>query len=327
MKGEKVFTGLTFIFIGVIFLLDNLHVIDFHWSAIWRLWPLFLVMAGVNLLFANSDSATATGIRALVLVAGLVLVFIRGTQPREHRWSFNFNDRERDGSAWNDDSDDEEGKDKRSLSRVSASSTFTEDYTPTVKVAKLFVAGGGTEYYLKDSDSTLFSAVTDEVFGRYSLNRDDSDSVTVLNFKMQDKGRNWKFDNKRSNEVHMRLNTNPLWDIDVKAGATNAEFDLTPFRVRSFVFHGGAASVNVRIGDKSTNTNVRVESGVASVNIKIPQASGCRIVSQGGLSSRDFSGFTKKGDGAYETDNYATAANKVNMTLKGGVSSFDVEKY
>jgi len=70
-----------------------------------------------------------------------------------------------------------------------------------------------------------------------------------------------------------------------------------------------------------------VETGVASVEIEVPEASGCRILVDSGLSSKDFDGFVKQSDGAYETSNFKTAVNKVNISLKGGLSSFEVRKY
>jgi hypothetical protein len=46
-----------------------------------------------------------------------------------------------------------------------------------------------------------------------------------------------------------------------------------------------------------------------------------------GLSSKDFIGFIEQSDGTYETSNYGTAANKINISLKGGLASFEVTKY
>jgi hypothetical protein len=66
---------------------------------------------------------------------------------------------------------------------------------------------------------------------------------------------------------------------------------------------------------------------VANVEIEVPESSGCRIVVDSGLSSKDFIGFIKQSDGTYETSNYDTAANRINISLKGGLSSFEVSKY
>jgi hypothetical protein len=102
---------------------------------------------------------------------------------------------------------------------------------------------------------------------------------------------------------------------------------LTPYKVSSLRFEGGAASFEAKIGSLEPLTNVTVETGVANIEIEVPTESGCRIVVDSGLSSKDFIGFIKQSDGTYETSNYSTATNKINISLKGGLSSFEVRKY
>ena len=68
MKADKIFWGLVFVFVGTIFLLENFDIIDFSWRYVWRFWPLLLIITGVNIVFANSQSRTgATIIGAITL--------------------------------------------------------------------------------------------------------------------------------------------------------------------------------------------------------------------------------------------------------------------
>ncbi len=50
MKFRNIFWGIILILLGVLFTLDNLHVIDFDWYNLWRLWPVVLVLWGVSIL-------------------------------------------------------------------------------------------------------------------------------------------------------------------------------------------------------------------------------------------------------------------------------------
>jgi hypothetical protein len=137
----------------------------------------------------------------------------------------------------------------------------------------------------------------------------------------------WNLDEMENNETNIRLNLTPVWDIHIGMGAGEAIFDLTPYKVSSLKFEGGAASFEAKIGSLQPLTNVTVETGVANVEIDVPSESGCRIVVDSGLSSKDFIGFIKQTDGTYQTSNYSTAAKKINISLKGGLSSFEVRKY
>ena len=313
MKTEKIIWGLILIFIGSVFMLDNFDVIDFYWSSIWRFWPIIFILIGANMLFSRFENKTI----APILVASvtiIVLAFIgyQGSLPSSDRGLMGFesdkNQRNRD-SNWN------------------AVSSFSEPYTGT-KAATLNIQGGATVYELADSTSNLFQADVKEPFGGYTLDKTTRDSVEVLNFRKRDKrGDGFKMDDMESNETRMRLNSAPVWDIKVEMGAGKTNFDLQNFKVRNLHFEGGAASFEAKIGSKLPITDVSVETGVASVEIEVPEDSGCRILVDSGLSSKDFDGFEKQADGSYETSNFKTSANKINISLKGGLSSFAVRRY
>jgi hypothetical protein len=76
MRNDRLFSGLVLIIIGAIFLLNNFGVIDFHWGNLFRLWPVFLVIGGINLMLANNRTIWATVIKVAVLIIGLGFVLL-----------------------------------------------------------------------------------------------------------------------------------------------------------------------------------------------------------------------------------------------------------
>ncbi len=313
MKTGKIVWGMIYIFIGSIFLLDNFNVIDFYWVSLWRFWPVIFIMIGTNMLlsrFGNQKAVPAL-VAAITLLA-LALIGYQGSRPN--------NDREwiRYRLFGNDDS----GND----STRTIPSYFIEPYGGA-KTAELRIQGGATSFKLQDTTSSLFEADVKRQFAKYTLTKSISDSVEVLNFRMRSDEQGWNLDEMENNETNIRLNLTPVWDIHIEMGAGEAIFDLTSYKVRSLKFEGGAASFEAKIGSLQPLTNVTVETGVANVEIDVPSESGCRIVVDSGLSSKDFNGFVKQSDGTYQTSNYSTAAKKITIILKGGLSSFEVRKY
>src|SRR5690606_13158836 len=126
-------------------------------------------------------------------------------------------------------------------------------------------------------------------------------SLTKLEFKMQDKNgrQNWSL-GEGGNDVDLRLNKLPEWQIDMNMGAGEAKLDLSEYKVRSFKFDGGAAALDIKMSALLPIADVVVKTGIADVKIQVPEAAGCRIKSKTGLSAKDFSGFTKLDDGSYE---------------------------
>ncbi len=312
MKTGKIVWGMIYIFIGSIFLLDNFNLIDFYWVSVWRFWPVIFILIGTNMLLSRfGNQKVVPALVAAITLVTLALIAYQGSRPNNNKgWmSFKF-DR-------NDNWDD---------STQNVPSYFIEPYAGAKK-AELRIQGGATSFKLQDTTSSLFEADVKRQFAKYTLTKSMNDSVEVLNFRMRSGKQKWNLDEMEGNETNIRMNLTPVWDIKVEMGAGEAIFDLTPYKVSSLKFEGGAASFEAKIGSLETLTNVTVETGVANVEIEVPIESGCRIVVDSGLSSKDFIGFIKQSDGTYETSNYSTAANKINISLKGGLSSFEVRKY
>lgn len=312
MRSEKIVWGLILIFVGSIFMLENFNIIEFYWSAVWRFWPVIFILIGANMLLSRfGNKSTTPYLIGGITLAVLALVAFQGSQPRKDRafeWFRYDNDSKDDRKSWGE------------------SNTFTESYSGA-KRASLNIQGGATSYRLNDSTSNLFEAVVKQHFGNYTLNKTTSDSIEILNFRMRDKKQSWNLDKMEGNNTLLQMNTNPIWDVKVEMGAGEVIFDLKDYKVNKLTFEGGAASFEAKLGSRMPLTTVAVETGVANVEIEVPTGSGCRIVVDSGLSSKDFNGFTKQSDGTYETKNYNTAKNIINISLKGGLSSFEVKRY
>ena len=313
MKTENFVWGLVLVFIGLILLLDNFGVIDFYWRSVWRLWPLILVVSGANIIFSGSNSKVTGAISILVTIAALAFIAYYGTQYRGN---------EKRVWTWKYDSDAESEK-----SKWTEAASFSEPYRNTIRRAELNIAGGATIYSLKDTTGNLFDADVNNRLGQYSLQKVSRDSVEVLNFKMRHNDRGWNFDDKDANNVTMKLNAGPIWDIKLETGAGETDFDLTPFKINKLQVKGGAASFKLKLGEPADVTDVVAETGVAEIKIAVPSAVGCKINVQSGLSSKDFKGFTQQSDGSYITSNYASSSKKININLRGGLSDFEVDRY
>lgn len=320
-------TGLVLVLIGVAFLLHNFGYINFHWSNLFHLWPVFLLMAGVNLIMANNHTAWATVIKALVVIGGFSIILFADTN-RPTFWSnpgmhFNYND---------DDDDDDDDSDSLGMVKINGASKFKEQYTTDTRYAQLNISGGGTTYVINDTTSLLLDGATQEFGGRYELTRLKKDSLTTLGFRMRDRdikkgNKKFEWDSDKGNTATLKLNPNPEWDITVKTGASKIDFDLTKFKIRSVKLNGGAAELNVKLGQPLTLTNVDVSTGVSEINISIPKSAACSITTSSGLSSTNFDGFKEISDHHYETPGFANSTNKIYIKMNGGLSDFNVRRY
>lgn len=327
MKYERIIWGVLLLFVGGVLLLDNLNIIEFYWRNVWGFWPIFLIIGGVNMLLNRNGSQTGSIVSLAILIIALAFLFVRGQEKPQHRgWLGFWKDKNIEADIdWDDNQDDNDTTFK--------GLKFAESYSPadSSKKTTLNLSGGGTSFKLSDATDSLFEASVNKKKGNFSLTKTTTDTSSTLTFKMNDrkyKGNknNWTF-NSGGNQVKVRLNTQPLWTLNLTMGAGELDFDLTKYKIRTLNFDGGAADLKIKVGELLPITDVNVKTGVANVEIKVPSSSGCRIKTHTGLASKDFKGFVKKDDGYYETPNYEGSKNKVFIKLDGGLSNFEVDTY
>jgi hypothetical protein len=111
----------------------------------------------------------------------------------------------------------------------------------------------------------------------------------------------------------------------LETGASETRLDLDDLQISELRLKTGASSTNVNLPAQAGFTRVMVESGAASVDIRIPQGVAARIRSRGGLSSLslDRSRFPRTGD-TYQSADYDTALNKVDIDVQMGVGSVTI---
>jgi hypothetical protein len=325
MKSNKIMPGVILVLLGALFLLHNYHVINFHWGNVFTLWPVFLIMGGVNLVLANRHEAWATALKVAVVVGCFcLLVFV----PNHKNYFWNHHNNNWNFSDHDDDDDDNDTTTSRGVIKVEGSSRFNEAYDTTIAVARLNLNGGASEYIIKDTTNQLFQADTREFYNKYDYTHSMDGSTFVVNLKMKDKnGKGFHWDSDKTNKATIKLNTAPIWDININAGASAIDFDLSKYKVKGLTVNGGAASFDLKLGQPLERTDIAISTGVSGSTVQIPAAAACRIVTDSFLSSDDFEGFVNKGDHQYETPGFDAAKNKIYINLKGAFSGFEVKKY
>jgi hypothetical protein len=113
--------------------------------------------------------------------------------------------------------------------------------------------------------------------------------------------------------------------LEVGTGANESNLDLTDLRVTELQLHTGASGTKVSLPASAGFTRVTCEGGAAGVELRVPSNVAARIRFRGGLSSINVSSsrFPRSSDG-YQSPDYETAANKVDIDVQMGVGSVDI---
>ena len=306
MKPSHIFWGLLFVGLGLLVLINNFTNILMDWATIWKLWPLTIVLIGLSILIKhNYGKSVIAGLAAVVLALAIFASFKTATHFMRNDINIDFGD---------------------VANHEYRTTEFAENYDSTLTYATLnFDAGAGT-FNITDTTNNLIYAITEGHKNNYKLKRLDRDSSSIIDFDMGDKAI-FRFGKNYKNKVDIALNNNPVWDMNFNVGAASMDLDLTEFKTRNVDVDMGAASINIRLGNLYSKTKLSVDAGASDINIFIPKESGCKIVTDGALSSKRFRDFEKIDSDNYETENFNGASNKVYIEIDCGVSSISVDRY
>jgi hypothetical protein len=116
--------------------------------------------------------------------------------------------------------------------------------------------------------------------------------------------------------------------IKVDAGASSMDFDMTGVKLAFLGVDTGASTLRVKLPANAGQTRLLVESGAASIDITVPEGVAARIHAEQGASSMniDLARFPllNSAGGLYQSADYDSAANRVEINLDGGANSISV---
>ncbi len=303
MKNGQIFWGSLFITLGALILGTKFNIINSDWEFIGNLWPLIFIFWGLlvitkNTIFKPVLSGLFGFLISLLIYGSIYYVF--------------------DGVSTTFEEDFNSGN--------YSTNYFKTDYDSKVKYGNLEIKTGAASIRIQDTTSNLVDGHTKSTWGNYFFDTRISDSTAWVEFSNEG-SHEFHFRDKIRNNINIKLNSNIIWDFRLDIGAAKTNLDLSKYLVRNIELNTGASSNVIKLGDKSDRTYINVEMGAASLKIRIPKESGCRIDGDLVLSSNNLKTFVKINNNIYESKNYNSAAKKVLITIDGGVSKFNVETY
>lgn len=123
----------------------------------------------------------------------------------------------------------------------------------------------------------------------------------------------------------LRLNDTIPMEVRLHTGAGETRADFSSLQVSKVSLHTGASSTTITLPARARFTSVDVSAGAAAVVLRIPQGVAGRIHLKTGLvgSKIDTNRFPLNGS-VYETPDYESAQNRVEIFVEAGVASIEI---
>ncbi len=293
-QGMSLFGPILLIGAGILFLLNNMGVIDVDLFALLaRFWPLLLIAAGIDLLLGRRSGMGAT--LALLALAFLLLMIWRPAF-----WSGVAGGQETQAVAQAlGDVEQAEVRIEPNINSLRLQSTPDRDvlvegqvaHSRSQRIVEEQHERGGTAYYtLRAERNTSFVPI--------GVGGSDND---------------WE----------LRLNSQVPIALYVNTGVGSAELDLENIRLTLLDLTTGVGSAEITLPGRG-EFDVAVEAGVGSITLRVPDSLAVRIHAEAGLGSVNVPGSFSESDNVYLSPDFDSAQHRAEITLQGGVGSIDV---
>ena len=278
--------------LGVMLLLQTTGVVQWEaWSTIWRLWPVLIIVVGINIAFGSRMPWLAGTLIALVLIAAVGIGIAISNEV---------------------------------LSGAESVATLEEPLDGVERVDLIIDLGAGTLSVgsLPANSANLVEGELRSFDGseaRTSVKR--SGDHAELEFSTG----GFDFFGSTDRQWTVWLSPMPTISIDLDTGASALTLDLTRLKVSNLSVSGGAADIEILAPQDAGHVNIDIDVGAANVDVVIPELVGARIDADLGLSglSVDETRFPKAG-GVYVSSNFDSAVNKIYLEIDAGASSVDI---
>ena len=295
---------LILVVVGVVLLLNNLGVLPWSvWVALGQLWPVLLILFGVDLLLGRRSSWLGA-IVALIMLLAVLGVAISMSRPVSTPGE--------------------------SASPGTARSATIPLAGATSGQINLHSGAGILTVGSLPADGTDLAQATGTFPPGWQMSQSVNHHGDVADVTLGVDGQGpfppfGAINRNTTMKMNALLAQHVPLTIHADLGAGQSDFDLTNLAVSTFSLNDGAGQATVRLPNGAGRTSVDIRSGAGQVILVVPPGVGAAIHNVGGLVNVHVPSdrFQRVGDG-YETADYQSAQNRVDVDLHLGVGEVDV---
>ncbi len=282
---------------GLVFLANNLGLLGWEvWSVLWRLWPVWLIAGGLDILFGRN---TAWG-RWVIL--GVVLTFLGGALYLYPTLSAG-------GSSVAED---------QIAADVNGAKAARVEIKPGV--GELRISAGAQGGRLVDGEVYRINGSR--------LVKDHYNSGDTAVYSLRTEMNNFPLffgNNTRGGRWDLRLNPDVPTQLTVGTGVGESTLDLSALTLTGLKLETGVGESNITLPAKG-EFRAEINTGVGATTINIPRSMAVRIRFSTGIGSVNVGGDYDKRDGVWISPSYDTAKDRVELQVSGGIGEIRVRQ-
>ncbi len=127
--------------------------------------------------------------------------------------------------------------------------------------------------------------------------------------------------------LNLQLNTSVPWKIAVDSGASSDNFDLLSVHVAGIDINTGASKEDITVGPPSGTVPITINGGALTVNVHRPSSVAASVAVSGGAVSLTFDGRSSKAVGTLtaQTGGFDSVSDRYQIQIDGGACNVRVD--
>ena len=311
MRVSSLRWGIILVGIGLFFLGISFGYLSYYvWIELLALWPILLIAIGLELAFRRSR-LSYLGILSPLLIF-LTFVYVASISWDKGYYDYQRSDDRRQGRTY-----------------TREVYNYKIDRDPEIKRLDLDIDFGMGKLWIGPSSDRLFSGDFEYRYRKPRCKYDSDGDTGRIGIRIKDSKHFYIFNKNRfKNDARIFIADYVPLDLDLNIGAAYVELDLYELIIDKLSLNTGAAKIELRLGCRSKDISIDIDSGASKVTITIPREMGLEIDSDAALSSTNFKkAGLEKYHGKYRSDNYNSSDCKADISIDSGVSRIEIEYY
>jgi hypothetical protein len=300
------------------------------WTAVWRLWPLFLVFLGLDVIVRQASPPTGTllsGVIALAAIGIFGYVLFTGN------------------TLWGSAARQGAGEGRVETFNLPATGIETAEIRINLSNSSSEINGleGSNELIagsIFTSGDLVFRTAVEEGHAEVTVGEDNVTwFLNPADWFRNEPGQTWQFDLNQTIPTDLRIDVGnasataelaqlTLTELTVDGGNGSVQATFPPGNYEA-VIDGGNGSLNLTLPNSGEQT-MRVDSGNGSISLSLPTNMEARIEfdeGNGSISVDEARFSLVSGDsenGVYETAGYESATDRMTLDLESGNGSISI---
>jgi hypothetical protein len=210
------------------------------------------------------------------------------------------------------------------LGTARATTEQIEQSLESASRATVTITSGVSELRVTGLDDTnnLISGKIDLAAGERAIKQFDNNGG-VATYELRSEWAQGRMMNLRNHLWDLALTTGIPLDLTIETGVGRSTLDLRDVQLSNLVVNTGVGETNLTLATGSYKADV--STGVGATTIRIPTGVAAKVELERGLGAVNVRGDFDKDEDVYTSPNYATAENRIDLRVQGGVGAITIQ--